>query len=164
MEFEIKEYFCGIDASLSGTGLIVIDRSNKIIKEDLISTIHKKDDYQDIEKRILFILKMLESLLEYKDHLKMVLIEGISFGSKGDGAAQLAALNYAIRIWLYTNGFTYSDVSPSSLKKFVSGKGNCKKNLMLKEVYKKWNVDFNDDNICDAYSLARFAKDNYIKK
>jgi hypothetical protein len=34
---------------------------------------------------------------------------------------------------------------------------------MLKEVYKKWGEDFDDDNICDSYALARLAQFNYNK-
>ncbi len=159
-----KKLFCGIDPSLSGTGLVIINENNEILEQQLITTTNHKNDIYDIEKRIIYITKNLECLLKYKNDLKLILIEGISFGSRGDGAAQLAALNYAIRIWLFLSGFKYDNSSPSTLKKFVTGKGNCKKNLMLKEVYKKWSVDFTDDNICDAYSLSRLAKHNYFKK
>lgn len=157
-----RELFCGIDASFSGTGLIIIDQDNNIIKEQLIST-NKKNDIFDIEKRIIYITKQLECILEFKNELKLTLIEGLSYGSTGDGAAQLAALNYYIRIFLLQNNINYGFPTPPALKKFVTGKGNCKKNLMLKEVYKKWGVDFTDDNICDAYSLSRLAKHIFYK-
>ena len=160
MDLENKKFFCGIDPSLSGTGVIVIDNDNNIIDQKLISTKCNKKDIYDIENRILYIIKELEFLLTYRENLRFVLIEGISYGSKGEGAAQLAALNYAIRIWLLLSGFKYDNSSPSALKKFVTGKGNCKKNLMLKEVYKKWKVDYEDDNLCDSYSLARMAEFN----
>ena len=162
MDLENNKIFCGIDPSISATGLIIIDNNVNIIEEKLICT-KKKDHPQDIEYRILEIIQKLQCLLNYKDKIKLVLIEGISYGSTGDGAAQLAALNYAIRIWLLLQNIPYKEIPPSSVKKFVTGKGNCKKNLMLKEVYKKWNVDFSDDNLCDAYSLARLAKHNYMK-
>jgi len=159
-----KKLFCGIDPSLSGTGLVIINENNEILEQQLITTTNHKNDIYDIEKRIIYITKNLECLLKYKNDLKLILIEGISFGSRGDGAAQLAALNYAIRIWLFLSGFKYDNSSPSTLKKFVTGKGNCKKNLMLKEVYKKWAVDLNDDNLADSYALARFALENYKLK
>lgn len=159
-----NKFFCGIDPSLSATGLIIIDNDLNIVEQKLICT-KKQNIYQDIEYRILNIIEKLQCILtnKDKDKIKMVLIEGISYGSTGDGAAQLAALNYAIRIWLLLQNIPYKDAPPSAVKKFVTGKGNCKKNLMLKEVYKKWNVDFSDDNLCDAYALARLAKHNYMK-
>ena len=48
-------------------------------------------------------------------------------------------------------------VAPQQLKKFVSGKGNGRKDMMPKEIYKRWEMDFNDPNIAEAYALARVA-------
>ena len=49
------------------------------------------------------------------------------------------------------------EIAPAQLKKFITGKGNCKKDLMLKEIYKRWGVDFDDDDCADAYALVEFA-------
>ena len=49
-------------------------------------------------------------------------------------------------------------VPPNSLKKFVSGSGGAKKNTMLMHVFKKWGVEFSDDNQADAYALEQFGK------
>ena len=91
--------------------------------------------------------------------LKSVCIEGISFGSRKNPLilVELGALNYYVRIKLIENGIKPIIIAPSSLKKFVTGKGNVNKNIMIKEIFKKWNVDFNDDNLADAYGLARFG-------
>jgi hypothetical protein len=44
------------------------------------------------------------------------------------------------------------------LKKYVTGKGQgVKKNQILLSVYKKWGVEFMDDNAADSYALARIA-------
>jgi hypothetical protein len=48
-------------------------------------------------------------------------------------------------------------VSPTGLKKFITGKSSAKKNEILLGVYKRWNVDFTDDNEADSYGLARVA-------
>ena len=34
---------------------------------------------------------------------------------------------------------------------------------MLLKVFQKWGVEFSNDNLADAYSLARFALDSYQK-
>ena len=34
------------------------------------------------------------------------------------------------------------------------------KELMLKEAYKKWGVDYINNNLCDAYCLSRFCFEN----
>jgi crossover junction endodeoxyribonuclease RuvC len=48
-------------------------------------------------------------------------------------------------------------VAPQQLKKFASGNGNTKKEMLPKEILKRWAVDFNDMNIAEAYVLARIA-------
>jgi crossover junction endodeoxyribonuclease RuvC len=44
-----------------------------------------------------------------------------------------------------------------TLKKFVTGVGNAKKNEMLLKTYQAWGIEFNDDNAADAYGLAMMA-------
>lgn len=48
-------------------------------------------------------------------------------------------------------------VAPQQLKKFVAGNGNAKKEMIPKEVLKRWAVDFDDTNVAEAYVLARIA-------
>jgi crossover junction endodeoxyribonuclease RuvC len=49
-----------------------------------------------------------------------------------------------------------------TLKKYASGKGTSKKQEMLLQIYKRWGVEFNDDNAADAYALARLAGSVHI--
>jgi crossover junction endodeoxyribonuclease RuvC len=48
-------------------------------------------------------------------------------------------------------------IPPMTLKKYATGKGTSKKQEMLMQIYKRWQVEFNDDNAADAYALARLA-------
>ena len=48
-------------------------------------------------------------------------------------------------------------VQPQQLKKFATGNGNTKKEMLAKEVLKRWSVDFDDTNLAEAYVLARIA-------
>lgn len=50
-------------------------------------------------------------------------------------------------------------VSTSALKKFATGSGasTVKKQQILLAVYKKWGVEYRDDNQADAYVLAKIA-------
>lgn len=156
----MNEIFVGIDPSFSGTGIVVLDRQGVVVKEELISTKHDPNNQYDIETRMLYVTEKLKFLKDIPK-IQLTYIEEISFGSTGSGADQLAALNYFIRVFLLQNNFLFYTVPPTTLKKFITGHGQCKKNLMLKEVYKRWGVDYSDDNLADAYSLARMALDNY---
>jgi Holliday junction resolvasome RuvABC endonuclease subunit len=48
-------------------------------------------------------------------------------------------------------------IPPMTLKKYAAGKGNAKKQEMLMQIYKRWGIEFNDDNAADAYALGRLA-------
>jgi crossover junction endodeoxyribonuclease RuvC len=148
---KVDNYFIGIDLSYSNTGLIILDQNVNIIEEKSIKTNNKKT----YEERIIDIYKECEFVNNIL-HLQMISIEGLSFGSTGK-LAELGALHYYFRIELFKNKTPYQIITPTELKKFITGKGNCKKDIMIKEIYKKWGVDYNDNNLADAYSLAQYS-------
>jgi crossover junction endodeoxyribonuclease RuvC len=156
----MNELFVGIDPSFSGTAIVVLNREGKIVSQKEISTSKTQSQY-DIEERIYRIGSEVLDVMMSLEKVFVTYIEEISFGSSGADASQLGALNYHIRVNLLHYHYPFYTVPPTTLKKFISGNGQAKKNLMLKEVYKRWGVDFNSDNLADAYSLARMALDNY---
>ena len=48
-------------------------------------------------------------------------------------------------------------MTPSQLKKFATGKGNVDKNVVIKEVYKRFGIDTDDDNTADAVVLGHIG-------
>jgi crossover junction endodeoxyribonuclease RuvC len=48
-------------------------------------------------------------------------------------------------------------VPPTVVKKYATDRGNAKKNEVLLAVFKKWGVEFRDDNLADSYVLARIC-------
>lgn len=151
----MHQFFCGIDTSLTGTGLIIINQNYKICEEVLISTKPSKC----MEQRIIDIIEKIESVL--KDYsIISCFMEGVSPNSKGSAVHNLAGLHMATRIFLYNQKIEFMLIPPTSLKKFVF-KGNAKKELMLKECYKQYGEDFYDNNLCDAYCLARMALEDF---
>jgi len=149
-------FFVGIDLSFTGTGVVVLDGNATIVQQELIST----KSSQETEVRILEIFDKL-SFVPEMCNLESVYIEGLSYASKGQAILELGALHYFIRIFLYQKTVNYKVIPPGTLKKFITGKGNAKKNLMLMKVYKRWGVEFDDDNLCDAYSLARMSYEDF---
>jgi len=148
--------YCGLDLSLTGTGFVVINKKGTIVNKSLFSTTSK----QSTEERIVSIASDIEKGIRKfcpKKEETIFYVEGLAFGARGRAMLELAALHYYIRIFLYKNKFNYKMISPTEVKKFVSGKGNTKKELMLLKAYKKWGETFEDNNLCDAYCLARYA-------
>jgi len=87
-----------------------------------------------------------------------VIFEGYSFGSRGQATFSIAELGGVLRMFFFQKGITPMIVPPTVLKKFVTGKGVAPKEIMIKEVFRKWKFDTNDNNLADAYSLMKFGE------
>ena len=141
--------FTGIDLSLSSSAIITLTDKSEIITECIIKTTAATD----IEPRLISIRDNIKEILS-KEKIEIIYLEGLSFGSHGK-IAELGALHYLIRILLYKY-INFKVIPPTTLKKFVI-KGNAKKELMLKEVFKQWGYDTDSNDLCDAYALAKMA-------
>ncbi len=148
------KYSIGIDPSLTGTGIVVLNDSFEVIEKHLIATTPK----WEIEERYKKILEQVQLTTErFRNNEHVISIEGLAFGARGQAMFQLAGLHFLIRYNLFIGELEYKIVPPTVIKKHITGKGNTKKELMLKEIYKKWGVDFNNNNLADAYALARYS-------
>ena len=146
--------YIGIDPSFSSTGLIILDENARIVKQDILKF---NKTGADIEDRLTIVKeKLVDEIvnLHSSDDIK-VAMEGPSYSSKGSSVLQMGALNFFIRYWFRIRGVNYSVKTPGELKKFITGKGNTKKDLILLNVFKKWGVEFECDDLADAYGLAR---------
>ena len=147
--------YVGIDPSLTATGICVIDHDGKTH----LKTIRTKPDtfrsrYQRLDFIADFIRDMLQKLLN-----PVVFIERPFVNPKNMTAQQdLLALGHLIRRRLFYGEFPFRDVAPMTLKKFVCGKGNSEKSMMLMRVYQNWDISADDDNQADACGLAHMAK------
>jgi Holliday junction resolvasome RuvABC endonuclease subunit len=154
----------GIDQSLTGFALSVVS-----VKDP---TKHKtwvyKSPFFGIERLADIREWLLEkfSFLEKEMNVKIVDIamEGTVLASHA--ALILGELSATVRMAIYD----YFDddrryplkVPPMTLKKFAAGKGNAKKQEMLLQIYKRWGLEFTDDNAADAYSLGRLVSKTTI--
>lgn len=148
--------FVGVDPSFTGFGIIVLDKDANIVEQKLFGSDSKaevEDRLMELEKEFSFIPNIM--------CLHSVCMEGPSYASQGAYILQMGALHFILRIMLKKQGVNYRIIAPGTLKKFVTGKGNTKKDLMLLKVYKRWGVEFEDDNLADAYGLARMALEDY---
>jgi Holliday junction resolvasome RuvABC endonuclease subunit len=151
-------YIVGVDPSLSNTGVTVISNNNEACYS--IKTKPPK------EFSFLAELARIESIVSqvvdcFKKDKKPVLVvmEGMAFMAHNTVALiQLSALNYFIRKALKDLDIKFIIVAPTTLKKFITSKGNAHKELILLECYKRWNKEFSDNNIADSYGLAKIAE------
>lgn len=144
----------GLDMSLSATGFCMKEGEN--IRLETIKTTPQK--YPIDLVRLQFIVA--ECMNRIPKNVDLVCIEDYFTPSRPQqiGAAiKLVGLGTLMRVSLNDAEFSFFVVSPSQLKKYVTGKGIGQKSLILREVYKKWGIDAGDDNQADAAVLANIA-------
>lgn len=145
--------YIGIDQSYSGFGLTVMNLNGSF------STYVAKPKGTGIERLVNLERFILDVWREefYRCPVEDVAMEGYAFGSQM--ANMLGELGGMVKKCVFTElGIRALTVPPTSLKKYVTGKGTgVQKNQILLHTYKKWDVEFHDDNAADSYALARIA-------
>lgn len=149
----------GIDQSLTGFALSAVSTTEP---SKHITWVYKSP-YFGIE-RLVDIRQWLIDTMDYvaEEHeIVDVAMEGSVLASHA--ALVLGELAAVVKMAIY-DYFGENEtcryplkVPPMTLKKYASGKGNAKKQEMLMQVYKRWGIEFNDDNAADAYALGRLA-------
>jgi Holliday junction resolvasome RuvABC endonuclease subunit len=134
----------GIDLSLTGTGLCVLRDGGQL---RTISTTAKTRT----EDRLITIRRAIAQECGCMD---AAIIEGLSYGSVGGAQAERSALHWMVRVDLYQLGVPYVVVTPMSLKKFVCGTAKAEKSMMIREVFRRWNVVAANDNEADAFGAG----------
>lgn len=88
----------------------------------------------------------------------LIMIEHYAFGARGAAMISLGELGGVIRLALYESKIPYIEVPPTLAKKFVTGKGNSNKNVVLLEMYKRFGEDLSDDNVADATGMMYLGR------
>jgi crossover junction endodeoxyribonuclease RuvC len=102
--------------------------------------------------------KIFALLLTYNRLNLLVILEGYSFGSRGRATFSSGELGGIVRLLLFKNNIKTLIAPPTSLKKFITGKGNAPKSDMKMKTLAKYDIEFTDDNECDAFGLAMMGK------
>jgi len=152
--YQDKEFFVGIDPSLTGNAVVIINDKGELIQEKLISTY--KECYLCPEQRILDIFNDVKFIANIRK-LHSVCIEGLSYMSASPTLFERCALLYSMTMFMFDRDIKYKVVPPMTLKKFVTDNGHAKKDQMMESIRTRWGIDFKDDNLADAYGLARLA-------
>jgi len=87
---------------------------------------------------------------------QVILLEGYSYGST-NAHQPIYEFGACLRLRLLETSKLFTDlieVPPTSLKKFVTGKGNAGKEQMAAFAAKRWGVAFHSNDETDAYSLC----------
>ena len=148
----------GLDLSLTKTGWAIMEDDGLVTTSGVIKSHPLGDKPIDETNRIVKIaeevVQKIDELLPHKSP-DLVVIENLAFMARNTTAlTQLAGLSHIVRILLVQFNWPFILEAPSTLKKFITGKGNSDKNVMMMSIYKNYGHEFLDDNIADAFGLA----------
>lgn len=148
-------YIAAIDLSLRSTGVaryhtINMDRHSQTVtsvKNVRIPAWQRQDT-------------IVQEIVEMFAPADLVFIEGYAFASPA-GASSLATLAelggiLKHRIWKTTQIYPIS-VAPTTIKKFLTGKGNTSKPDMILPAFRKYGREFPNSDELDAYVLLDLA-------
>jgi len=156
----------GIDPSLTGFAICFTSAARPEQHETFVY----KSPYRGIERLNDIVSFMMDTITEFElmgHDVVNVAIEAAVMASPS--TLPLSELAGLVKYKLFHH-FEDNDckkplkIPPMTLKKYAAGKGNAKKQEMLLQIYKRWGLEFNDDNAADAYALARLATGVYINK
>jgi len=158
----------GIDQSLTGFAISAVNVSKPECYETWVykspyKGVQRLSDIQD------WLFSKMEFLKENNNEIVDIAMEGTVLASHS--ALVLGELAATVKLFFFEHFFetnhyvsapdpmlrTPLQIPPMTLKKYAAGKGNAKKQEMLMQIYKRWGVEFNDDNAADSYALARLA-------
>jgi crossover junction endodeoxyribonuclease RuvC len=145
----------GIDVSTK-TGWAAIRCGTEHLADAKVGTL-KFPPAGGFKRHKIFYQEMVRLINETNPQL--VVLEGYAHAGKFNNTLQ-PELGGLVRLAVQQSEAFGIQVAPAALKKFVTGKGNAKKDLMMKEVYKRWRAEGTDDEM-DAFALAQFGRALY---
>ncbi len=145
----------GLDPSLTSFGVSKVEMSRGgmsfTYRTDVLKTSTK-----GVTRLKWFYLKMQELVRDFAPDI--IVLEGYAYGvARGNSAISMGELGGIIRFALSEVDAAPVIVPPAKLKKFVTGKGNAGKDIVLLELYKRFEVDVPTSDEGDATGLALMA-------
>ena len=163
----------GIDQSYKSTGIVLLE------DETIVDVLTFAANTIKIEKKVEVEIDRFDQADEIANfigdyllkHLPEAIgVEGLAHGGLGSMTRDLAGLQFTIINHLRTLNFRRLElVPPTSVKKFATGKGNSKKELLYEHLPDSTKLLFDEKgfkkskgryDVTDAYWIARFLLEN----
>ncbi len=147
----------GVDPSLNNT-VICMGRLS-LGRIERFTSVKLKPKGKSQEQRMDWIYKRVLSSLNkrIKNHIlpDLIVIEGFSYGSNMYRET-LGAVAFIIRMLVTRFEIPIIVLSPKTVKRYLQS-GNMKKQLVIKEVFKSFGEDFNNDDEADAFVMMKIG-------
>lgn len=145
--------YLGLDLSTK-TGAVVLDHMGEVLYAEEWDSSAKLSDYERADIQANHLLDVLDQYTP----THIVIEDYIRHWVNPNVAIKLIGMGHILRYFLWSQDIEFNLVAPTQLKKFVTGKGNVKKDVIRLEAYKKWDYEHKSDNVVDAYCLAQMGR------
>ena len=139
--------YVGIDPSTK-TGFVILNEQLQVLVQEEISS--KQTDPARI-------IEIVDNIMKHLLPGDFVCIEGFGFASKAGFA--LGGIGWSIRMELFKRNILYREIAPSTLKKYTGAGGFADKKKLKVAIEEMWGFSHRNNNVRDAYVLARMAYD-----
>jgi crossover junction endodeoxyribonuclease RuvC len=157
-----KKFFVGLDvATKAGYSILKEDNGSLnlvttgVVKQGIVNKVKPQDHPLERAVYVANELKIfINSLMEENPSNEVVVgIEGYSLNSKFS-LASMVEVGTVVRLMLLELGVETYEIPPTTLKKFITGKGNASKEQVMVAVYKRFGFEAPDNDQADAVGLA----------
>lgn len=135
----------GLDLSMTATGIAGADRVTFTVKTKATG-----------DRRLVVIA---QAAVVSAAGCDLAVIEDLPTHAKSAGITGM--VHGAVRTALITAGIPYVLITPASVKKFATGRGNAGKPDMAVAAFKRAGLEFGDDNQVDAWWLRAMGLEQY---
>lgn len=150
----------GLDLSLTGTGIAVGGGGlglESVVTQKIVSKPHKSDpswknpSWDDrFDRTVLLVNK----IANYIPRGSLVVVESPAYGANGGSAHDRSGFWWMVFARLTYMGCTVVPVAPTSLKTYVTGKGNAGKDEVLAAIIRRFpEIAVTGNDIADAVGL-----------
>lgn len=152
----------GLDLSLSATGIVVLAGNGSLLMERVLSS-KKKGPHRLLELR-----NLLDGVLQ-RYGPSVAVVEGYAMakgGGRGGSSGRVFDIGEwggIVRVLLLERGISTYLAPPKTLKMITTLSGNAGKPEMLEAVARRFQFITKNDNLADAYGLARIARLLHVK-
>jgi crossover junction endodeoxyribonuclease RuvC len=140
----------GIDQSVRHTGICALAENGSLVLLTLVEPVGLEEG-----ARLAYIESAVQEALGAGE-VEAVVMEGYSYNSVNKKFL-LGEVGATVKLAVFKSGAALYIAAPKQLKKFVTGKGSSDKEDIMSAVYARWHVKIDNDNLADAYGLARIA-------
>lgn len=150
----------GVDPSLTSTGYAF--RATKGDQEGMTVLGHIKGSDRTGMGRLVYIEERIIGLIDSVQPAKII-FEGYAMGvqARRSAAFDLGELGGVLKKTIWERGIDTLLVPPTVLKKFITGKGNAKKDEMFEHLSEASGLSFRNTDEADAYGLLLLGERHY---